>query len=57
MHAGLMVDYGLRPLVFTGAASAPGADATIPVVDHGIVVHAQASAEVPLTATAPGASR
>ncbi|MFO0557636.1 MAG: OmpA family protein [Polyangiales bacterium] len=46
IHAGLMVDYGLRPLVFTSAAPAAGADPTIGVVDHGIVVRAQASAEV-----------
>lgn len=44
VHAGLMVDYGLRPLVFS--TNAPGFDPSTGVVSHQLVVRAQASAQV-----------
>jgi outer membrane protein OmpA-like peptidoglycan-associated protein len=46
IHAGLMVDYGLRPLIFTWTAPVMDQDRTIGVITHGIVVRAQASAMV-----------
>jgi outer membrane protein OmpA-like peptidoglycan-associated protein len=46
IHAGLMVDYGLRPLVFTPTTTESGVASTIGVVEHGVVMRAQASAEV-----------
>jgi OOP family OmpA-OmpF porin len=46
IHVGLMLDYGLRPLVFTNSAPPAGGDPTTGVLDHMLVLRAQASAEV-----------